>query len=177
MISKKMQDALNSQLNYEMYSAYIYASMEGYFQSINLKGCANWMRVQIQEEMVHATKFYDYINARQGRVILAKIDAPKTDWKAPIEAFKDAYAHEQKVTARINNLVNLAITSKDHAAQQFLQWFVNEQVEEEESVNDVIQKLKLAGGAAGGLFMIDQELAKRVFTSPATGGAAADQAP
>ena len=167
MMSEKMQKALNGQLNAEMYSAYLYLSMSAYFESIGLKGFANWMRIQYREEMTHAEKFYDYINEREGRVVLAQIEAPPTDWPSPLAAFQDTVAHEQKVTALINELVNLAVEEKDHATNNFLQWFVAEQVEEEASVGEVRDKIKLAGETGGGMFMVDRELATRTFTPPA----------
>jgi ferritin len=167
MIGEKMQDALNGQLNAELYSSYLYVSMSAYFQNINLGGFANWMRVQAQEELVHAMKFFDFVNERGGRVILKPIEGPPTDWESPLDVFEAAYKHEQKVTGLINDLVDLALAERDHATNIFLQWFVTEQVEEEDSANAVIQKLKLMGDAKGGLFMIDQELGQRIFTPPA----------
>jgi len=167
MISETMQKALNGQLNAEMYSAYLYLSMSAYFESKGLKGFANWMRIQYREEMTHAEKFYDYINEREGRVVLAQIEAPPTDWPSPLAVFQDTVAHEQKVTALINELVNLAVEEKDHATNNFLQWFVAEQVEEEASVGEVRDKIKLAGETGGGMFMVDRELATRTFTPPA----------
>ncbi len=125
------------------------------------------MRVQTQEELVHAMKFYDFINERGGRVTLQKIDSPPTKWASPLNAFESAYKHEQKVTGLINDLVNLAVGEKDHATNIFLQWFVTEQVEEEASADEVVQKLKLVGKDSGGLFMLDGEMGQRVFTPPA----------
>ena len=167
MLKEKIEQALNDQLNAEMYSAYLYLSMSAYFQSLSLGGFANWMRVQAQEELVHAMKFYDFVNERGGRVTLKPIDAPETSWESPLAAFEAAYAHEQKVTALINDLVNLALGEKDHATHIFLQWFVTEQVEEEDSANEVVQKIKLMGDASGGMFMLDRELGQRIFTPPA----------
>jgi ferritin len=167
MVKKKIEAALNKQCNAELYSSYLYLSMSAYFQSINLPGFANWMRVQTQEELVHAMKFYDFINERGGRVTLQKIDSPPTKWASPLNAFESAYKHEQKVTGLINDLVNLAVGEKDHATNIFLQWFVTEQVEEEASADEVVQKLKLVGKDSGGLFMLDGEMGQRVFTPPA----------
>jgi ferritin len=166
MLSKKIEEALNDQFNFEMFSANIYLSMATYFDSINLTGLAGWMKVQYQEEMVHTMKFYDFINDRSGRVLMKALDAPPTMWSAPLAAFENALAHEQLVTGRINNMVTLAMAEKDHATVNFLQWFVAEQVEEESSVEAVIQKLKLMADAPGGLFMLDRELGQRVFTPP-----------
>jgi ferritin len=167
MLNKEMEKALNAQVNAEMYSAYLYLSMSAYFQSKSLGGFASWMRVQAQEEMGHAMKFYDFINERGGRVILEPIEAPPTDWDSPLSTFEAVYEHEQKVTGLINELVELALEKHDHATNIFLQWFVSEQVEEEDSANDVVEKIKLVGDAKGGLFMLDRELGQRVFTPPA----------
>ena len=170
MISKKIEKALNEQVNAELFSAYLYLSMEAYFKSMNLNGFANWMRVQTQEEISHAMKIYEFINERGGRITLKAIDGPETEWDSPLVVFKAVYEHEQKVTSLINDLVNLAIEEKDHATNTFLQWFVNEQVEEESSADDMVQQLKMMEKAPGGLFMLDRELAQRVFTPPATEG-------
>ena len=167
MLNQRMEDALNEQHNAELYSGYLYLAMSAWFQSINLSGFAAWMRVQAQEELVHAMKFYDYINERGGRVTLKTIDGPPSEWDSPLAAFEGAYAHEQKVTGMINGLVDLAREEHDHATEIFLQWFVTEQVEEEDSANEVVQKIKLMGEASGGLFMLDRELGQRTFTSPA----------
>ncbi len=168
MIKEKIQEALNQQLNAELFSSYLYLSMAAYFESINLKGFANWMRVQTQEELVHAMKFYNFIIERGGKAVLSAIEGPPTQWKSPLAVFEHAYQHEQKVTGLINNLVDLSIAEQDHATNNFLQWFVAEQVEEEASADEVVQKIKLMGDASGGLFMLDQELAQRVFTPPPT---------
>ncbi len=171
MISKKIQDALNDQINAELYSAYLYLSMQAYFESVNLSGFANWMKVQTQEELTHAMKMYGFVNERSGRVVLGVIEAPPTEWDSPLAVFEAAYSHEQLVTGRINDLVNLAIEEKDHATNAFLQWFVDEQVEEEASADAVVQNLRMAQDAPGALFMIDRELGQRVFTPPAAQGA------
>lgn len=169
MLSEKMREALNGQLNAELYSSYLYMSMAAYFQGINLGGFANWMRVQAQEELMHAMKFYDFINERGGRVVMRPIEGPPTEWDSPLAAFEAVLEHEQKVTGLINDLVELALAERDHATNIFLQWFVTEQVEEEDSANEVIQQIKLIGEAQGGLFMIDRELAQRTFTPPPQG--------
>ena len=168
MISKKMQDALNKQVNAELYSAYLYLSMESYFRSKNMNGFANWMRVQTQEEMSHVMKFYDFINDRGGRVKLAGMNAPKTEWNSPIEVFEDTYEHECKVSSLIYDLVDLAAGENNHPAATFLQWFVTEQVEEEANVDDIIQKLKLTEEAKGALFLMDKDMGTRVFVPPTT---------
>ena len=166
MIDEKMQEALNKQHNAELYSAYLYLSMSAYFQSVNLGGFANWMRVQAKEELAHAMKFYDYVNERGGRVILQPVEEPPSEWDSPLAVFEHVYRHEQKVTGMINKLVDLAVKARDHATNNFLQWFVSEQVEEEASADEVVQKLKLVGDDPSGLFMIDRELAQRVFVAP-----------
>jgi len=168
MLSEKMGKAFNDQVNAELYSSYLYLSMEAYFQSLSLKGFANWMRCQAQEELFHAIKIYDHINERGGRVTLTTIESPQVEWKSPLDVFEATLAHEKKVTGLINNLVDLAMSEHDHASNSFLQWYVNEQVEEEASADDVIQKLKLMGDVPNGLFMIDRDLATRVFTMPAS---------
>jgi len=168
MIDERMQDAINKQLNAELYSSYLYLSMSAYFQSVNLGGFANWMRVQAKEELAHAMKFYDYVNERGGRVILHPVEEPPSEWDSPLAVFEHVYRHEQKVTGLINKLVDLAVEARDHATNNFLQWFVSEQVEEEASADEVVQKLKLVGDDPSGLFMIDRELAQRVFVAPAT---------
>lgn len=167
MLSAKMTKALNDQLNFEYFSAYLYFQMSADFEAKGLKGCSNWMRVQYQEELAHVDKFFHYIIERGGKVVLAEIAKPKNTWKAHISAFEDALEHEKKVTARIGNLVNMARAEKDHATENFLQWFVGEQVEEEASVGEIVDQMKLAGEKGGGLFMVDKELAARVFTPPA----------
>lgn len=166
MISKKTEGALNEQINAELYSAYLYLSMEAYFESVSLPGFANWMRIQTQEEVMHAIKIYDFVNERSGRVILKAIEQPQSQWQSPLDAFESVYKHEQKVTGLINNLVNLAIEEKDHATNAFLQWFVNEQVEEEKNASDIVGKLKLIEANPQALYMIDKEMAQRVFTPP-----------
>ncbi len=164
MLKEKMEQSLNNQVNAELYSSYLYLSMSAYFSEINLNGCAHWMRLQAQEELSHAMKLYDYINERGGRPVLDAIEAPPGAWNSPVDVFENVLSHEQKVTALINDLVDLAIEQKDHATNNFLQWFVSEQVEEEASANEVLQKVKMTGNQGSGLFMLDQELGKRVLT-------------
>ncbi len=172
MLSPKIQEALNQQINAEAYSAYLYLSMSAYFETESLKGMAHWMRVQAEEERGHAMKLYDFVNARDGRVLLTALPAPKTQWSGPLEVFEDAYQHEVKVTGLINDLMNLAASEKDHSAHDFLEWFANEQVQEEADAKLIVDQLKLVGGQGLGLFMIDQELGRR----PASAGAAAPAA-
>jgi ferritin len=173
MLNAKIQEAFNQQINAEVFSEYLYLSMAAHFESESLKGMAHWMRIQTGEEHTHAMKFHDYILARGGKVKLMQIDAPRTSWKSPLEAFEEAYKHELKITGLINNLANLAIEEKDHAAHQFLQWFVNEQVEEEANAQTIVDQLKLVGDNGVAIYMIDQELAKRPMpaAAPAAGAA------
>jgi ferritin len=161
MLRKKVQDALNAQLVAEYYSSYLYLSMSAYFENQTLKGFAHWMRVQAQEEMTHAMKFYDHIVDRLGRVELKPVDGPKTEWRSPLAAFQEAHAHEVKVTAMINDLLELANKEKDTATAAFLQWFVTEQVEEEAQTDEIVQKLKLVGDVAPALLMLDAVLGQR----------------
>jgi ferritin len=167
MIPKKMEEALNGQLNAELYSAYLYLSMAAYFESVDLAGFANWMRIQNQEEQFHAMKFYDYIIERGGRVTLRSIKAPPSNWDSPLAVFEVTLEHERKVTGLINDLVYLARQEKDNASEIFLQWFVNEQVEEEDNVSKVLGQLKLIKDSPQALFMMDKEIGQRVFTPPA----------
>jgi len=166
MLSEKIQDAINKQIVAETYSAYLYWSMAAYFESVNLAGFGQWMKAQAQEELFHAAKFFNFVAERGGRVLLGAVDAPPTEWDSPLAVFEHAYQHEQKVTGLINGLVDLAVEERDHATKSFLDWFVDEQVEEESSADGVVQKLKLMGDAPGGLFMLDRELGQRIFTMP-----------
>jgi len=161
MISKTMEQALNKQVNREFFSAYLYLSMSSYFDTVNLKGFAKWMRAQAKEEQMHALKIYDYIVARGGRVKLLDIEAPKTTWSSAGKVFEEVYAHEQKVTAMINGLVELAIKEKDHASFEMLQWFVKEQVEEEEQSSAILAQVMCVGDVPGHLFYLDHHLGKR----------------
>jgi len=169
MLKEKMEQALNEQINAELYSSYLYLSMAAYFESKNLKGFANWMMVQAQEEDFHAMKFFGYVNERGGRVHLKAIDGPPTEWESPLAVFEAVYKHECHVSELIHKLVDLANEMSDHPTNTFLQWFVTEQVEEESAADDIVQQLKLVGDAGHGIFMIDRELSARVFTPPADG--------
>jgi ferritin len=161
MLDAKIQDALNKHLNEEFFSAYLYMSMAAYFEALNMSGMAQWMKTQVQEELSHGVKFFDFIHDRGGRTNLTQIAAPKTDWDSPLNAFQEAYEHEQHISSCINKLVDLAIAESDHALNTFLQWFVNEQVEEEATVEAIVQKLQLVGDNGVALFMLDGELGKR----------------
>ncbi|MRR33832.1 ferritin [bacterium] len=167
MISKKMVQALNKQLNNEIYSAYLYLSMSSFTTHIGLKGAANWFMVQYQEEMVHAMKFYNYLISQGEHAQLAAIAAPPVEFGTLLSMFEQTLRHEQFITQSINDLTELAVKEKDHATQIFLQWFVTEQIEEEGNDNDIIARLKLVGDNPQGLLMVDAEMAARVFTPPA----------
>jgi len=162
MISQKIQEALNTQLNAEFYSSYFYLSMSAYFESNDLQGFSRWFRVQANEEYSHAMKIFNYIYQIGGVVKLMKIDGPKTDWDSFLEVFEDTFEHEQKVTKSINTLLDLSMTEKDYATVNFLQWFVSEQVEEEATSQQNVKKMKMIGDSKSGLFMLDKELGSRV---------------
>jgi ferritin len=165
-MKKKMEKVLNNQVNAELYSSYLYLAMESYFQSISLSGFAVWMRGQVQEEMFHGMKIYDYVHERGGRVQFEAIAKPETQWKSPLSAFEHILAHEEKVTEMINDLIDVALDTRDHAAKAFLDWFIMEQVEEEATVGEIVNRLRLIGDDSSGLLLLDTELAKRVFTLP-----------
>jgi ferritin len=161
MLNKKVQDALNEQVNAELYSSYLYLAMSAHFEAANLRGFAHWMRVQAKEEQGHAMKLYDHIVDRRGRVTLKPIDAPKGEWASPLAAFEDTLAHERKVTGLINGLLKLANEHKDAATAVFLQWFITEQIDEEANADEIVQKLKLVGDSPAPLFMLDSVLGQR----------------
>jgi ferritin len=163
MIAKKLSDAINTQINREIYSAYLYLSMASYFDSIALKGCAGWMKVQFQEEMMHAMKMYKYLYDNGARVVMLPIEAPRTRWESPLSAFKHTLDHERMVTGLINNLVSIAKAENDLEGEKFLQWFIKEQVEEEESAGDKVNIFESAGGDREKIKAIDEELGKRKF--------------
>jgi ferritin len=156
-----MLAALNTQLNAELYSSYLYLSMAGWLEGQTLKGIAQWMKVQAKEEHAHAMKFFDYVVDRMGAVSLAVIDAPPGSWASPLAAFKDTCKHEAKVTGLIHALADLAAAEKDHATSVFLQWYISEQVEEEASANEILAKLQAIGSSVGGLHVLDHHLGKR----------------
>lgn len=174
MLSQSIQEALNQQINLELSSSYAYLAMAAYFESTNLTGFANWMRVQTQEENTHAMKLFDHMHDRGGKVVLQPIPQPQLDFNSPLEAFETALQHEEKVTAAINNLYDLASKANDHATQVMLQWFINEQVEEEKNAGQIVDRLKLAGDSAAALLILDQQLEGRTQASEpgATGEAA-----
>ena len=165
MLSNNMEKALNRQLNAEFQSAYVYLSMAGYFESADLTGMANWMKVQAQEESAHAMKIYQYVIDRDGRVQLLAIDQPQTEWSSPEDVYQSVLGHEQEISAKINSLVALALDEKDHSTHNFLQWFVAEQIEEEATARDVLAQVRLVGNNGQGLFLLDRELATRKFVN------------
>ena len=166
MISDKMTKALNEQVNREMYSAYLYMAMSAHCSQTGLKGFANWFMVQYHEEMLHAMKIYEYIQRQGSTVTLAAIQAPPAAFDSPMDMFTQTLAHEQYITRSINDLMETAIAEKDHASQIFLEWYVTEQVEEEENDNDILAQLRLIGDNPQGLMMLDRELAGRMTTVP-----------
>jgi len=159
-----MEEVLNKQLNAELYSGYLYLAMSAYFENMDLEGLANWMRVQAQEELSHGMKFYNYIVQRGAKVTLSEIEKPKLEWDSPVDVFENVLAHEKVVTGMINDLVDLAIEEGDHATNNFLQWFVAEQVEEEESAGSALNKIKLATKESNGLFSLDADFGTRIYT-------------
>lgn len=170
MLSPKMQDALNAQINAEYYSSYLYLSMAAYCEEVNFKGAAHWFRLQSQEEMVHVMKFFEYVIDRKGRVQLMPIEGPPVRWDSLLAVFEASGKHEAHVTGLINTLASLAISENDHATHALLEWFLTEQVEEEATVDQIVQQFKLADSAPAAMFMIDRELGQRIAT-PAGGAA------
>lgn len=167
MINQRMRDEINQQINAELYSAYLYLSMATYFEDLGLPGFAKWMYAQNQEETFHGMKFFRYLVSRGGRVDLLAIEEPPRSWDSPLAVFEHVLEHEQKVTGLINGLMTTARELADYATENELQWFIAEQVEEEENAEAIIRKLQLLKDAPGGLVMVDAELAARVFTPPA----------
>ncbi|MDT8715644.1 ferritin [Clostridium sp. 19966] len=167
MLSRRLLDALNDQVNYELYSEYVYLAMASYCQSEDLNGLANFFKVQVQEERFHAMKFFDYINQMGGRVFLEGIHQPSNEFENILDVFEKALEHEKTVTKRIYNLSDIALEEKEHATMSLLKWFIDEQVEEEDTFNNIIKKLRRVKDNPAGLYMLDDELATRVFTPPA----------
>ena len=161
MISKTMQEAVNDQINKELYSSYLYLSMAAYFEDKNLPGFAKWMYVQADEERTHGMKFYEHLVDRGGRVMLNAIAAPVTEWKSNLEVFKQVQSHEAGVTASINALYELALKEKDYPAQVLLQWFITEQVEEEKNAAEIVQQLEMIDAHGTAVLMLDHQLGKR----------------
>ena len=161
MLKDKVQKVLNKQLNEELYSSYAYLSMSAHFSSQNLDGMAHWLRLQSQEEYMHAMKIFDYINQRNGKVSLLKVEPPKTGWKTPLDIFQEAYNQERDVSKSIDEIVELAFNEKDHATYAFMQWFVTEQVEEESTALKILDEVKLVGDSKNGLYLLNKELGQR----------------
>ena len=170
MLSTKLAQALNKQINEEYYSSYLYQAMVAFMMERNLDGCAHWMKMQAAEEHLHALKIFDYVCDRGGRVELQEVKAPPKSWDTPLAAFTAALQHEKIMTANISKLADLAQSERDHATNNLMQWYVTEQVEEEANVDDIVNKLKMVGGDGAGLFLMDRELKTRTATAP--GGAA-----
>ena len=160
MLNKKIQDAINDQIGYEFFSAYLYLAMSAHFATLNLKGFASWMRTKFSEEQVHALKFCDYVNARGGQVVLPALAQPKNGWKTNLAVFEEALAHEQGVTTRIHKLYELALAEKDYPTQALLQWFITEQVEEEATVTEIIEQLKMIDARGTAVLVLDHRLGK-----------------
>jgi len=170
MIPRKIEAAINDQINFELYSAYIYLAMAAHLRFKGLNGFANWMQIQAQEETVHGMGFYNFIIDRGGKVALKAIAQPKSEWKSALAAFENVLAHEEIVTSRINNIAALAEAEKDYATRNFMQWYISEQVEEEANANEIINELKLAEDSKEALLMLDREKAQRIFMFPVIPG-------
>jgi Ferritin-like protein len=164
-ITKRVEEVLNKQVNAEMWSAYLYLSMSAWSETRGFKGFASWMRVQFQEETAHALKIYDYVLDRSGEIKLQPIAAVKTSWDSLFHMFEDTYEHECKVTSSINECYEAALAEKDYATTTMLQWFINEQIEEEKSALEIIDILKITGEKSGGVFYLDKKLGSRTFNS------------
>ncbi len=167
MLKKEMNKAINRQINEELFSAYLYLAMAGYFEDKNLPGFANWMRIQFQEEQFHALKMFDYVNERGGSVVLEAIDKPEADFDNVIEVFEATLAHEKHITGEIEKLMELAVDIKDYASQSFLSWYIDEQVEEEATAEEILNQLKMFDGKGQALLMFDRQFAARSFVPPA----------
>ncbi len=166
-VTQRIQDALNEQISVEIYSSHLYMAMSAYFESLDLAGFANWMMVQAKEELLHVDKLFAFIAERGGRVVLGAIDAPPEEWANPLDAFSAAYEHEQGISEKINDLVALAVEENDRASESFLRWFVDEQVEEEASVDRLVKMLRMSEGQPAAMFMIDRDLAARLLVAAA----------
>jgi ferritin len=161
MISKTIQDAINQQINKEMFSSYLYLSMAAYFEDKGLSGFAHWMHFQAGEEQQHAMKFFNFLVERSGRVGLTAMAAPKSEWSNSLEAFQQVLEHEQMISASITGLYELAQKEKDYPTQIFLQWFISEQVEEEKNASDILNQLKMIDAHGTAVLMLDKQLGKR----------------
>lgn len=168
MLSEKLLQKLNEQVNFELYSAYVYLGMASYCESIDLSGFANFFKVQSQEELFHAMKFYDYIFQKNGMVTLEQIKKPEDKFQNILSVFESGYEHEQMVTKRLYNIADVATEEKEHATISLLNWFINEQVEEENTFNTILKKIKRCEENSAALYMLDDELSTRVYTPPTT---------
>lgn len=166
MINEKVGKILNEQVNKELYSAYLYLSMSAYFSDLGLLGFANWMRIQAQEEQAHAMLIYDFLINRGEKVVLTSVDAPPNSWKTSLDVMEEVLKHEIFVTSLINNIVTVAEEVKDRATMSYMNWFVDEQVEEEANAKEIIDKLKLIGDDKSALYLLDKDLSTRVFVQP-----------
>jgi len=163
MINKRVYDAINEQIKHELESAYIYLSMVGYFHSKNLDGMAHWLRVQTHEETIHAMKFFDHLTSRGASVVLLDLKQLKTDWTNPLEPWQDAYAHEKFITGKIHAITKIAREENDYTAEPLLNWFLNEQIEEENNTDKISRQMEMIGDSKEGLFLLDRELGARVY--------------
>jgi ferritin len=161
MLSKALQDAINEQIKNELYSAYLYLAMAAYSEANSLPGFAHWLRVQSDEEVEHAMKFFDFVNERGGRVVLHAIDQPPVEFESPVKIFEETLNHERKVTGMIHHLYELALEEKDYPTQVLLHWFIDEQVEEESNATQIVDTLEMIGDKGQALVMFDRELGKR----------------
>ena len=169
MINEKLQNAFNDQINKELYSEYLYLAMKTYFMEQNLMGFVNWFDCQVQEEHAHAMGMYNYLHERGGKVELLPIDKPQIDWESPLKVFEHVLEHEQYVTSLINGLLDVAEEVKDRAAISFLDWYLKEQVEEENNVGNVLAKLQLIGDDKHALLLLDKDMETRTFVAPVIG--------
>ena len=160
-MNKRVEEAFNEQINEELFSSYVYLAMAAHFETRNLEGFTSWMKLQAQEELQHAMRLFDHINRRGGRVVLKAIGEPPLDFGSPVEVFEKALAHEEHISACIHRLYGIAVEEKDYPAQMELQWFIDEQVEEEENAGRVVDLLKMAGDSQSALLMLDREMAQR----------------
>jgi len=166
MLNQRIEKIINEQINAELYSSYLYLAMSAYCADLGLAGFANWLKIQVQEELAHVEFMFNYLIERNGRVVLETVEKPPVEWNNIIEVFEETLKHEQYISSRINNIVNVALEEKDHATASFYKWFLDEQVEEEATASDVLSKLKLTKAEGSALFFMDQEMAKRVFVQP-----------
>jgi len=163
MIGKKLSDAINAQIKNELESYYIYLSMSAFFHSKSLDGMGHWMRVQAHEELAHSMKFFNHLIDRGGKVVLKDLKQLKTSWKSPLEAFQDAYKHEQFISGTINDLTTIVRQEKEYATEPLLAWFADEQVEEEANAGRIAEQLEMVGSDKSGILMLDRELGTRAY--------------